>query len=690
ARQDGTAERFLAAYVVPAAPAAAPPPAAEALRAYLRERLPDAMVPATFTLLDELPLTPNRKVDRKALPAPRWAGGGKGQVAPRTPTEEVLAGIWAELLGRETVSVADSFFELGGHSLMAIRLTSRLRRVFGVEMPLRDLFTAPRLADLAARVDEVRRSGATAPAPPLLPVAGDGPRPLSFAQQRLWFIDQLEPGSPLYNMPVALRVEGPLDPAVLALCLGEILRRHQALRTVFATVAGSPVQWVRPWVRPVARFPVPVVDLSALPAARREPAARGLLPAETARPFDLARGPLLRCLVLRLGEREHAVALTTHHIASDGWSRSILVREIVALYPAIKREGGTHPPSPRSPRPAGSAGNGGFAGLPELPVQYADFAAWQRSWLQGETLAAEIAFWRRQLAGLPPLLELPTDRPRLAVQSFRGASRSMWLPAGLTRQLLALARREGATPFMVLLAGFEALLARTTGQDDFAVGSPVAGRNRVEIEDLVGFFVNTLVLRGDVSGAPSFAELLGRVRDTALLAYVHQDLPFEKLVEELAPERSLAHTPLFQVMFALQNFPAARLDLADLSIRPAALPEARARFELELTFAEAAGELSLALGFAADLFDPATVLRLAGQLLVLLAAGAADAGRPVRDLPVLSDGERHQLRAEWNDTAAPPAPGVIERFAAQARRRPEAAAVAVAGDPEGSLSYRAL
>src|SRR6185369_9588270 len=391
-RKNQGVESFLAAYVVPVTGTTLAVPE---LRAFLRERLQESMVPATFTLLAELPLTPNRKVDRKALPAPEWQSTEDAYVAPRTPVEEVLAGIWAELLGvsaGERVGATDSFFDLGGHSLLATRVISRLRGAFGVELPLRDLFTAPRLADLAARVEEMRL-GTAAPAPPLLPVPREAPLPLSFAQQRLWFIDQLEPGSPLYNMPVALRVEGPLDSAVLARCLGEIMRRHEALRTVFAAREDSPVQVIQP----AAPFELPLIDLSGLPETARESLALALAGEEAGRPFHLSCGLLLRCLLVRLATGQHVAALTMHHIASDGWSRGILVREVAALYQAFA----AGRPSP----------------LPELPVQYADFAVWQRSWLEGEILEGEIAFWRRELAGLPPLLDLPTDRPRPAVQS---------------------------------------------------------------------------------------------------------------------------------------------------------------------------------------------------------------------------------------------------------------------------------
>ncbi len=477
--------------------------------------------------------------------------------------------------------------------------------------------------------------------------------PLSFAQQRLWFIDRLQPDSPLYNVAAALRVEGPLAAAVLARCLGEIVRRHEALRTVFAAPQGTPVQVIQP----AETFGLPIVDLSGLPENAGEALTLALAGEEAARPFDLARGPLLRGLLVRLAERDHAVVLTLHHIASDGWSMGILVREIAALYPDFA----AGRPSP----------------LPELPVQYTDFAVWQRSWLHGEVLEQEIGCWRQQLAGLPPVLELPADRPRPAVLSHRGITRPVRLPAGLVRQAEALGRREGATLFMVLLAAFQALLASNSGLDDFAVGSPVAGRNRVETEGLIGFFVNTLVLRGRLAGAPTVRELLGRVRETALAAWLHQDVPFEKLVEELTAERSLAHTPLFQVVFALQNAPFGKLEIQDLRLRPVPIAGATAKFDLTINLAEHESGLSGTAEYATDLYDAVTVDRLLAGFERLLAAAAADPELRVAELPLLSSGERHQVLTEWNDTGREarwkgPVTFLVERWC---REQPDAVAV---------------
>jgi amino acid adenylation domain-containing protein len=673
ARQDREGNRLVAYVVEGVAPGALRP----SFRERLRERLPEHMVPSAFVTLAALPLTPNGKVDRKALPAPERQQPDHDWVAPRTPVEEVVAGIWAEVLGLERVGAADHFFALGGHSLLATQVMSRLRSVFGIELPLRELFEDSTVAGLAARVEAARSSGAVVPAPPLLPLSPasrQGPLPLSFAQQRLWFIDQLEPGSPLYNMPVALRIEGPLDAGVLALCLGEIVRRHESLRTVFAVfeglegLDGTPVQVIRP----AASFVLPLVDLSGLPESRRDVLALRLAGEEAGRPFDLARGPLLRGVLLRLGEEDHAVALTMHHIAGDGWSMGTLVREVVALYAAFA----AGLPSP----------------LPELPVQYADFAVWQHSRLYGEVLENEISFWRRELAGLPPLLDLPTDRPRPAAQSYRGASRPVHLPAALTREAEALGRREGATLFMVLLAGFQALLAQTSGQDDLAVGSPVAGRNQVETEGLIGFFVNTLVLRGDLSGG-SFRELLGRTRETALAAYLHQDVPFEKLVQELAPERNLSHSPLFQVMLALQNAPAAELRVAGLTFSPVAAAGTTAKFDLTLSLGMTPDGLAGAVEYAADLFDPATVDRFLGHLAHLLAGATADPETPLSELRLMDAEEEQQLLQRGLDRSGRTwvlptfSTMVHDLFLQQAGRTPDR--IAAAG-PQGALTHGEL
>ncbi|HYG62910.1 MAG TPA: amino acid adenylation domain-containing protein, partial [Thermoanaerobaculia bacterium] len=525
---------------------------------------------------------------------------------------------------------------------------------FGVELPLRVLFEAPVLSDLAARVDAARQGAS--PAPPIVRSAGELP-PLSFAQERLWFLDRLEPGSAAYNLATALRLSGDLDVPALAASLAEIARRHAALRTTFAEVAGEP----RQIIAPPSDLPLPLVDLAALPGAEREAEATRLVHEDAVRPFDLARGPLVRALLLRFESREHGLILDTHHIVSDGWSQGVLVRESASLYEAFLH---------RRPSP-----------LPELGIQYADFAVWQRRWLTGEVLEAQLAYWRETLESAPALLELPLDRPRPPVQTFRGAVEPVALTEELTAALRELGRREGVTLFMTLLAGFQALLHRLSGQDDVLVGSPVANRNRSETEGLIGFFVNTLVLRARFgSSQPEGLDvrtLLATARAAALEAYAHQDLPFERLVEELRIERSLAHGPLFQVMLALQNAPVGRLELPGLLLAPMGTGGGTAKFYLTLSLGESEGPLAGSLEYNTDLFDGSTVRRLGEQLEVLLAAAVADPDRRVRELPLLTTAQRSQLLVEWNDTARvrPLSPLVHERVAAWAELRPNAEAV---------------
>ncbi|HEX7241008.1 MAG TPA: amino acid adenylation domain-containing protein, partial [Longimicrobiaceae bacterium] len=654
AREDAPGGKRLVAYVAPRDGAELP--AAE-LKGWLRERLPEHMVPGAYVVLERLPLTPTGKTDRRALPAPSVASGEE-HAPPRTPTEEILCGIWGGVLHREVVGVEDDFFELGGHSLLATQVVSRIRAALGVEVPLRALFEAPTPAGLAARVEPLLRDRPAVQAPPLARVPRGRDFPLSFAQQRLWFIDQLEPGSPAYNLPAALRLRGRLDVPALRGSLEALVRRHESLRTVFAVRDGEPVQVIRP-AGPVS---LPVVELARLPGAARETEAVRLAEEEALRPFDLARGPLLRATLLRLGEDDHAALFTLHHVVSDGWSMDVLVHEVSALY-------------------AGEP-------LPELPVQYADFAVWQREWLSGETLEAQLGYWRERLAGAPPVLELPVDRPRPATPDARAGSVALALPAEGWRELRELARREGATPFMALLAVWQLLLARWSGQEDVGVGSPIAGRTRTELEPLIGFFVNTLVLRTDLSGDPSFLELLGRVRETTLGAFAHQDLPFERLVEELHPERSLAHTPLFQAMLALQNTARGELRMGDLELAPLRAGGGEtARFDLALTAEEADGELRGAITYRAGLWDRSTVERMAAHLATLLESLAARPGRPVGEAGLLTPAERARLLDAGYPRRDFRRESVHALFAEQAARTPDAVAVAAAG---GTLTYAGL
>jgi amino acid adenylation domain-containing protein len=663
--EEGPGRQGLVAYMVPRHAGAAPE--VRELRRFLADKLPDYMTPSAVVALAELPRTSHGKLDFKALPAVESAREAEsaGEL-PRSAAEELLAGIWAELLGRDRIAMDDDFFAIGGHSLLATQVVARVRSAFGVDLPLRELFEAPTLEGFAARVEEALRSGAGLAAPPIVPVARavrDGDLPLSFAQQRLWFLGQLDPGNPLYNIGIALRIEGPLDVPAFVRSLEEIVRRHEVLRTVFRDQGGEPVQVVLP----PQPLDLPRVDLTALDPARRS-AAPHRLAAEQARvPFDLARGPLFRVLLAELGPGEHAVVFTLHHIVSDGWSTRNLVTELGALYPAFAAGA----PSP----------------LPALAVQYADFAAWQRRWLAGEVLDAELAYWRQRLAGAPPFLELPTDRPRPVAQRFRGDLVPLAFPAH--RELRAFARREGATLFMLILAGFQTLLSRYTGQQDLCIGTPIAGRNRHETEDLIGFFINTLVLRADLSGSPAFRALLRQVRETALQAHAHQDLPFEKLLEHLAPPRNLSYTPLFQVMLDLHNLPRLRLELEGLVVDPLEVDTATAKFDLTLTLSDREDGLSGVLEYDSDLFDRPTIVRLGEHLKVLLDGALADPGRGLPDLPLLARSERWQALYEWNDTHReyPRACCIQDLFEEQAARTPDAIAVSFEGR---ALSYRQL
>ncbi len=640
--------------------------AAAELRGFLRDRLPEALVPARYVFLAALPLTPNGKVDRDAL-----AGPGSlerpvaGAPAFRGPTEELLAGIFAEVLGLPAVGPLDSFFDLGGHSLLATRVTSRAQVAFGVELPLRDLFDHPSVRALAERVESLLRQERGREVPPLAPVPRGGELPLSFAQERLWFLDQLLPGLPTYNMPLALALRGELSWSALAAGLSAVVARHEALRTVFTAVEGRPLQVIRP----APRIAPPVVDLAGLPEDRRWQVTRELAAADAARPFDLERGPLLRVSLLRLDTALHVALLNVHHIVYDGWSAGVLVGELGEAYTALLED--------RAPA------------LPRLAVQYADFAVWQRAWLAGAELERQLDYWRRQLAGAPALLDLPLDRPRSAVRTFRGAWAPAALPPAVARALAALARGQGATSFMVLLAGFQALLARFSGQEDVVVGTPVANRSRPETEGVIGFFVNTLPLRGHPAGELTFAEWLSRVRETALGAYAHQDLPFEKLVDEMQPERSLAHTPLFQTLLVLQNAPAGRLDLPGLAFETVAAGTSAAKFDLTLALDETPRGFAGSWEYKPDLFDAATVARLAAAFETLLAGAAGEPGARLFDLPLLSAAERHQLLIDWNETGAgPQSRGLVhEKFEEWADRAPDAVAVLAAGE---ALTYAEL
>ncbi|NNB85299.1 amino acid adenylation domain-containing protein, partial [Corallococcus exiguus] len=663
-REDVPGDKRLVAYVV-----AQPEQSLDvaALRDFLRERLPEFMRPSSIVRLDALPLTSNAKVDRKALPAPEGASDHAGAdfIPPSTPTEQALAALWTQVLRAPRVGRQDSFFALGGHSLLATQLVSRIRSAFGVELPLRDFFESPSLEALARTIDS-RDGAALGPTlPPLVPGARPASPPLSFAQQRLWFLDQLESGSALYNMPMVLWLEGPLDPTVLERCFTELVRRHESLRTTFEVEEGQPVQRVAP----PAPLKLERIDLGDLPVEERELHARRFAQQAIQQPFHLGQGPLLRATLLRLSDERHALVLCMHHIISDGWSLPLLMREMGTLYEAFTQGR----PSP----------------LPELAVQYADYAVWQRQWLREEELERQLAYWREQLSDIPSHLELPTDRRRPSVQTFRGTSHPVRLAPDLSASLRLLAQREGVTPFMLLLAAFQLLLSRYAGQDDISVGSPIAGRRLTELEGVIGFFINTLVLRTRIQQGASFRELLQRVRETTLGAYAHQDIPFEKLVEELKPERNLAHSPLFQVWFVLnQPEPGARA-VSGLALRPLEMDLGVSKFDLTLFLSDTPEGLAGSFEYNTDLFDNTTIARLGDHLRLLLETVVADPSARLARLELLTPSERQHLLRDWNEARRelPEVPLVHRLFEAQVARTPDATALC---SGEESLTYAQL
>ncbi len=678
------ATRRLVAFVVPRTPAEVSP---AVLRAGLAARLPEHMIPAAFATLEALPLTASGKVDRRALsrlpPPEAPAAERPARRAPRTPVEELVAGIWSELFQVESVGLDDNFFALGGHSLLVAQVLSRLRQAVGVEVPLVELFHRPTVAELAALIE---RPGEAAPAaaqlpqlPPIVRVPRDGrPLPLSYAQERVWVLDQLQAGGNLaYNFQVTIRLRGALGVAVLERTLGEVVRRHEVLRTSFPLVDGRPAQVVHP----VTPFRLPMVDLAALPAALRPALAERLVEELIGIPFVLERGPLIRWRLLRLAADDHLLVQVEHHFVHDGWSLGVLLREIKALYEAFSR--------------------GAASPLPEPPVQYADFAAWQREWMEGPVMERLLAFWKGKLAGAPRPLELATDRPRPAKGSFRGEVQLLDIDADLYAALRRFARREGFTLYMTMLAGFLALLHRYTGEEDVLIGTANANRRAREIEGMLGMVVNTLPLRADLAGAPSFRTLLGRARGLALETWAHQDTPFERLVQELRVERRPGRNPLFQILFNFHDAPVPDVRIGGLDTHARVRSNHTAKMDMNVIVVPRAEQrigqpvadqdrrALLHWEHNTDLFDPATVKRMAAHLQTLLAGALAEPGLALAELPLLAAAERAQVLQDWNDTAGdyPGAASIPALVAGWAARTPAAPAV-VCGDGPGSvLSY---
>ncbi|MCK5056392.1 MAG: amino acid adenylation domain-containing protein, partial [Candidatus Aminicenantes bacterium] len=650
-REDHADDKRIAAYFVPAEGRSID---ANEIRRYLSEKLPGYMVPSVFVEMEAFPLTPNGKINRKALPAPGISGQETGveYIAPRTHTEETLVKIWCEILQVDKIGTRDNFFQLGGHSLLATQVISRVRDEFNTELSVRSIFEAPVLSEFAEIIEKI--VSPEIPIPPLEPVKREGNILLSFAQQRLWFLDQFEPDTASYNIYHALRLSGHLKVEALEGTFNEIVHRHEALRTVFTSKDGIPSQVVLKAVR----FVLPVVDLEQLPEPKCEDTAEKLAVEEANHPFNLSRGPLFRVTLLRLSDTNHILLLTIHHIVSDGWSMGVLISEMKELYTAFY----AGKPSP----------------LPDLPVQYVDFSTWQRQWLSGDVLEAQLSYWREQLGGELPVLELPTDYPRPTAQTFSGKVRDFELPADLTGKLNELARGEGCSLFMVLLSIFNVLLNRYTGQTDITVGTPIASRNRTEVEGLIGFFVNTLVMRTDLSGNPTFKELLSQVRDISLSAYGHQDVPFEMLVDILTPERDMSHSPLFQVLFALQNMPREQLELPDLTLNSLYLGRQTSKFDLTLFMFEYEDRLIGRVEYNTDLFTDPTIERFIGHFRALLESVVTDAKQPLSELTMLTAAEREQILLKWNETSAdyPAEKSIRELFEEQVQQNPDNIAVA--------------
>ncbi|MBZ5610762.1 MAG: amino acid adenylation domain-containing protein, partial [Acidobacteriia bacterium] len=641
------------------------PHSESAILKFCREHLADFKCPKKVFIVTKIPRTATGKIQRGAVakelapPAPDATSGSSTWHAPRTSEEKLVCELFAQVLHLERVGPDDNFFELGGHSLIATQLVSRIRAALGVALEIETLLEFPSAGQLSKHLREAGRGRA-----PLEPSKRPERLPLSHAQMSLWFVDRLEGGSPEYNTPKPLRLRGELDRAALERAVNTIFERHESLRTRFAELDGEPAQVIDPAVR----IEIPMEDLSALDDATRRERVTAALRRESAQPFDLARGPMLRLKLLKLGDQEHILLRTVHHIVSDGWSEGVFNRELAALYEAY-REGRENP-------------------LPPLPVQYADFALWQRAYQNEPAFGESLAYWRQQLAGIPERLELPVDRPRPARQTFEAGEFQATLSGGQVAALKRLSQQNQATLYMTLLAGFGALLARYSGQDDIVVGSPIANRRDARLEELIGCFVNSLVMRVRVKPETSSLELLEQVRRTALDAYRHQDVPFERLVEELSPARSLSATPLFQVMFAMQNAPAAPRILKGLLAEPVAGDEPRVPFDLAVHVLEQDQGIAIVWQYNRNLFDRWRIEQMARHYARLLDAMAANADQPVGQVDLLDTEERRRILEEWNDTErAVPETTLAEAFEEQAARTPDRVA-AVHGSQR--ITYRRL
>jgi acyl carrier protein/alpha-ketoglutarate-dependent taurine dioxygenase len=613
-RGESGGDRRLVAYVVGGEEVEG---GSKGLREYVRSKVPEYMVPSVYVWKEELPLSSNGKLDRKRLAAEQAEeeeearGGEEGGGVARTAIEEIVGGIYAEVLRLEGVGREDNFFELGGHSLLATQVMSRVREALGVEVGLRMIFKEPTVAGLTAAVEGARQSGQRVEAPAMVRVSRDGELALSYAQQRLWFVEQLEPERGAYNMPRAVRLRGRIGVEALEQSLGEIVRRHEVLRTRFKQEGEQALQVIEK-ARKVALL---VWDVSEINEDQREQLAHDIAGEQARRPFDLERGPVWRAALIRLGAQDHVWLTCLHHVASDGWSNELMADEWMRLYETWR--------------------TGQASPLPEPAIQYADYAVWQRRWLQGEILERELDYWKRQLAGMEAL-RLPTDRPRLSGSVRQSAMAHFALPTQVAAQLKELSRREGVTLFMTLLAGFQVLLGRYTGQDDVVVGTDVANRNRLEVETLIGFFVNQLVLRTDLSGNPTVRDLLRRVREMTLGAYAHQDLPFDRLVAELRPDRNLSPTPIFQVLFVMQNMRPQTMAAGTPIGQSFPIASSPSKFDWVVIMQESEEGISADWKYDARLFEAATIERLCAQFRALLASMPASLEARLSELEALA------------------------------------------------------
>ncbi len=657
-REDKPEHKYITAYFVPQGEE---PPTALSLRTFLKARLPEYMVPSTFVSMEAIPLTANGKVDRRGLPVPQQAHSSTDHayIAPRTTTEQTLAKLWSDILNANRVGIHDDFFDLGGHSLLAARLAAQIRKAFGVELPLTTVFEARTVATLAEHLE-----APTTTVSAIVPLSRDDVLSQSFAQQRVWFLNELEPESrAAYNIPQAFHFTGKLNVAVLEQAISEIIGRHETLRTRLVLKDGLPIQLIQPF-QPTK---LALTDLSHLSNASQQ--AERIIFEEARKPFDLARGSLIRTTLLKVSEQQHTLICNIHHIVADGWSMDLFGQELAALYSAFM-EG---KPSP----------------LPELSIQYADYAQWQREWLQGDVLKQQLTYWQKQLASDTTVAELPPDHPRPPTQTFEGAAYHFAIPQNLADALGDLSRQEGVTLFITLLTVLQTLLLRYTGSEQITVGTAVANRTREEIEQLIGFFVNTLVLRTDVSGNPTFRALIKRVREVAFGAYAHQDLPFDQLVEAMRPERDRSRTPLFQILFVWEENPLPTLEFSGLTMHSELIDNHTAKFDLSVYMRDHDGKLTGYIEYNTQLFETVTIKRLLGHFVGLLEGIAADPDQTLFQLPLLTPGEYEELLYAWNGTEMdyPRNVGIHHLFEAQVERTPDSIA-AVFGD--GQFSYREL